>query len=284
MNRMRLFVVAVVFMALSVGCSGTSHNPALPTDQGADHKLTGGAAESPLTQEYIWGYYSLSFDLEKKEVEVVASRSADFTANVVMFLNNNPKGLKVKINKTTPGIGYVDIDMDITIKHPLGKAEFNGYDVRGIFIGSGTAHLNSNADLIYPVAGTDQILLNADGYSRWFNPTEFLVPKLFGYVPGKMASKDYTGTATLNPYKYFGESLGAGDDLWDYFMAGSANAGYFLAGTSNTRNYKLRFLVPDPGAKFGYVVTANWSGTKPENHPSQAPKRMAMTDGTKLVI
>ena len=277
MNRMRLFLATVVFMALSMGCSASSNNPVLPTDQRADHHLTGGTAESPLSQEYIWGYYSLCFDLENRKVEVVASRSVDFTANVVKFLNNDPAGLQVKFNGTSPGAGYIDIDLDITIKHPLSTAEYNGYDVRGIFIGNGSAHLTSNADLAYPVAGTDQVLLNADGYSRWFNPTEFPLPKIFGYVPGNLASKGYTGTATLNPYKYFGQALGDEDDLWGYFMTGSTNVGYFLAGTSNTRNYILRFPIPVPGIKYGYVVTANWSGTAPEFHPSHAPEAVGLS-------
>ncbi len=277
MNRMRLFLATALFMALATGCSGSSQNPVLPADQGADHQLTGGTTESPLSQEYIWGYYSLYFDLENRKVEVVASRSVDFTANVVKFLNNDPAGLQVKFNGTSPGAGYIDIDLDVTIKHPLSTAEYNGYDVRGIFIGNGSAHLTSNADLMYPVDGTDQIVLNADGYSRWFNPTEFPLPKIFGYVPGNLASKGYTGTATLNPYKYFGQALGAGDDLWGYFMTGSTNVGYFLAGTSNTRNYILRFPIPIPGVKYGYVVTANWSGTAPEFHPSHAPEAVALS-------
>jgi hypothetical protein len=269
-------VVMLIWIAIACGCSGSSNNPLIPIDQGAYHQLTDGTAQSPLSQEYIWGYYSLYFDIENRKVEVVASRSVDFTVNVVKFLNNDPHGLKVKINSTTPGTGYVDLDIDITLKHPMGTVAYNGYDVRGIFIGNGSAHLKSNADLIYPVTGTDQILLNADGYTRWFNPSEFQVPNIFGYVPGKLASKGYSPSATLNPYKYFGEALEAGDNLWDYFMANSANEGYFIAGTSNTRNYKLRFPTPAPGIKYGYVVTANWSGTKPENHPSHAPEPVGL--------
>jgi hypothetical protein len=270
MNRMRPFLVTAFFMALSMGCSGSSHNPVLPTDQGADHQLTGGTAESPLGQEYIWGYYSLSFDLENRKVEVVPCRSSEFTLNVVKFLNNDPLGLQVDFNGTTPGTGYVDVNLDVTIKHPLSDHAYDGYDVRGVFIGNGSKGLKYDNTLKYSTAGTDQLLLNADGYTRWFNPTEFAVPKIFGYVPGKLATKGYTGTARLNPYKYFGEGLGETDSLWDYLTSGNANTGYFLAGTSNTRNYIIRFPTPTPGIKFGYVVTANWSGTDPASHPSHA--------------
>jgi hypothetical protein len=120
------------------------------------------------------------------------------------------------------------------------------------------------------------MLLNADGYSRWFNPTEFLVPKIFGYIPGKLASPGYTGSATLNPYKYFGDGLGSEDDLWTYLSSGGINVGYFLASTSNTRNYIIRFPIPMPGIKYGYAVVADWSGTAPWYHPSYAAESVGV--------
>ena len=81
----------------------------------------------------------------------------------------------VKINEIVQGTGYIDIDLDVTIKHPMIQDRFDGYDVRGMFIGDGSNQLNYNPDLRHSSPGVDQILLNADGYSRWFNPAEFLV-------------------------------------------------------------------------------------------------------------
>jgi hypothetical protein len=232
--------------------------------------------QSLLPSANLWGYYDIYLDLETNTIQAVPNRSTEFAANVVKFLNNDPQGLKVKSNGVTPGPGYVDLDVDITIKHPLSTHEYDGYDVRGIFVGNGTSHLQYNDKLVFPAYGTDQIVLNADGYTRWFNPTEFLVPKLFGYIPGKLASPGYTGTATLNPYRYFGDGLGTNEDLWGYLNSGGKNIGYFLAGTSNTRNYKLRFPTPLPGIKYGYAVVANWSGAGPQYHPSHAPEAVGI--------
>ena len=277
MNRHIASLVAVLLISfLTVSCSG-SGSPVSPSgQQEPSQDLTAGADRAAQDGPVLWGYYDFFLDIENRKIEAVPNRSVGFSANVVKFLNNDPAGLQVKFNGTSPGTGYIDIDMDITIKHPLSDHAYDGYDVRGIFVGNGSANLACIADLIYPVDGTDQMLLNADGYSRWFNPTEFLVPTIFGYIPGKLASKGYTGTATLSPYKYFGEHLGATDNLWDYLSSGNANVGYFLAGTSDTRNYINRFPIPLPGVKYGYAVVANWSGTKPEFHPSHAPEAVGV--------
>ncbi len=277
MNRQIAFLMAGILISiLAVSCSG-GDTPISPSgQQEPTQDLTAGADRAAQVGANLWGYYDFFLDIQNKKIEAVPNRSVGFSANVVKFLNNDPAGLQVKFNGTSPGTGYIDIDMDITIKHPLSDNAYDGYDVRGIFIGNGSSSLAYNSDLIVPVSGTDQMLLNADGYSRWFNPTEFLVPKIFGYIPGKVASKGYTGTATLIPYKYFCEGLSATDYCWGYLASGSPNAGYFLAGTSNTRNYIIRFPIPLPGVKYNYAVVANWSGTAPQFHPSHAPEAVAV--------
>ncbi|MFH1675600.1 MAG: hypothetical protein ABIC40_01155 [bacterium] len=277
MNQPKVFLTVVVTMVLLFGCSSGNRNPILnPVDDESGDQLTGNAIEAPKSSTCLWGYYDLNFDFKNMTVEATPVRSVEFTANIVTFLNNDPKGLQVKVNGATPGADYVDIDLDITIKHPLSVHAYDGYDVRGIFIGNGTAVTDYNPDLTCAAYGIDQVLLNADGYTRWFNPTEFQVPGIFGYTPGKMASNDYAGTATLNPYKYFGDGLGSYENLWDYLNSGNPQAGYFLAGTSNTRNHKIRFPIPSPGVKFGYAVIANWVGPKPKDHPSHAPEAMSV--------
>jgi len=278
-----LWVVLGIFLALS--CSGGAGNPTAPQDQlNSSQGLTATAAQSEQNLPYPWGFYAVYLDIENKQVEVVPARSLEFTANVMKFLNNDPFGLQVAFNGTTPGTGYIDIDMDITIKHPLSDHAYDGYDVRGIFMGNGSGTMAYNSDLKYPVAGTNQILLNADGYTRWFNPAEFPVPKIFGYIPGNLASKNYTPSATLNAYRYFSDGLGAADNLWGYMTSGNPNAGYFPAGTSLTRNYIIRFPIPIPGVKFGYAVTANWTGTAPQFHPSHASEAVAVHVGNNSTL
>jgi hypothetical protein len=81
----------------------------------------------------------------------------------------------------------MDVEVDVSLTHPLNLEAYNGYDVRGIFIGNGSAAL-SYQGLDYSEDVIDQMLYNADGYSRWFNAIEFLVPGTLGYTQGKIAS------------------------------------------------------------------------------------------------
>jgi len=269
-----MFAVLATSACVATGCSAGGGSPVTSS---ADQELTARSNPAEQSGVQLWGYYDVFLDVENRSVEVVPNRSAEFAANVVKFLNNDPKGIGITFNGTAPGPGYVDVDLDVTIKHPLAQNQYDGYDVRGIFMGNGSATLDYNSDLVYPVNGADQVLLNADGYTRWFNPIEFYVPKIFGYIPGRLGSKGYAGSATLCPYKYFGEGLDAAGDLWTYLGLGDPNVGYFLAGTSRTRNYVIRFPLPLPGVKYGYAVVANWSGTAPQHHPSHAPEAVGVS-------
>jgi hypothetical protein len=277
MSRRTIFwVVALLFSTLILGCSG-GDNPVTPAENpGVGLDLAAQTDQAVQSQAQLWGYFDLYFNVESKTIEAVPNRSAEFAANVVKFLNNDPLGLQVHFNGTYPGTGCIYIDMDVTIKHPLTDHAYDGYDVRGIFMGNGSAQLEYNSDLVYPVQGTDQVIPNPDGYTRWFNPTEFPVPKIFGYVPGNLASKNYTPTATLNPYRYFGEGLGAADYFMNYLVSGGPEVGYFLAGTSLKRNYVIQFPLPLPGVKYAYAVVANWAGVAPQFHPSHAPEAVGV--------
>ena len=130
---------------------------------------------------------------------------------VETLLNGKPDALSFHINKTPVTSSYVDVDVDIGLTHPFpGATQYNGYDVRGVFIANGSAFFNHNHDLKYAINGVDQYMMDdptdgdgggPDGYTRWFNPSEFLVSGIFGYTKGDDASPDYSGTATVNPYK-----------------------------------------------------------------------------------
>ncbi|MFH1677003.1 MAG: PKD domain-containing protein, partial [bacterium] len=210
---------------------------------------------------------------------------AMFTANVVNFINAKPVNLGFHINSTPLGPDYADVDIDVSITHPFpGLPQYNGYDVRGVFMSDGSGYLDYNSDLAYPVLGTDQIMLadsddgvgGADGYTRWFNKTEFSgggMP-LFQYTPGKAASPGFNGDATLNAYKYFADNLGKDENLWDWLIANADQHGVFSSGATNSRNYYLRF--PNAkGVKYGYAIIANWGGLEPQYHPSNAPEAIA---------
>jgi hypothetical protein len=286
MNRLSILTaVALAILALSLGCAsvGTSTSPSLT--QGASN-----SSPANISQTHLWGLYDVYIDIPNKTATATLNRSAMFTANVVNFVNMKASNLSFHINDTPVGTSWIDVDIDVSILHPFpGLPQYNGYDVRGVFMGDGSAQLAYNSDLVYPVLGTDQFMLpdpddpaqgigGPDGYTRWFNQPEFSgggMP-LFQYTHGKIATPGYSPSATLNPYKYFADGLDKDADLWTFLKNTPDQFGVFSSGVQNTRNYYLRFPT-SKSVKFGYAIVANWTGAEPEFHPSNAPESVALS-------
>ncbi len=304
MNRWTVLLAALLMATfIAMGCSSGGGTPTAPT---AGPDLTGSSSHVGQAQTHLWGYYDVYVDVENQTVEAVLNRMCMFTANVTTFVNNPVSNLSFHIYGTPVTADYVDVDIDVTIKHPFpGMNQYDGYDVKGVFMGTGSATMEYSSKLKYAEYGTDQALYDfndkdtlayadpygdelvgmPDGYTRWFNAKEFTFPGIMGYTPGKLATPGYQSmlTATLNPYKYFADGMGADEDLWTWLNANAATNGVFSAGTSNTRNYYLRFPTSG-GVKYGYAVVASWKGEAPEDHPANAPEAAAcMIDITPAV-
>jgi plastocyanin len=267
-------VLLAVICLLFTGCNNGANTPFTPVASPHSGDVTSG-------NTWLDGYYDVYIDLATNSATAVLNRTGMFTVNAVKFLNQSPANIAFHVNSKTPGTGFVDINMDISIKHPMaGLPQFNAYDLRGIFIGNGSGTLKYTSLLKFPILGTDQCMVDGpsgggpDGFTRWFNPTEFTTSGQFGYTKGTIATKSYTGNATLNPYKYFADGLLKNDKL-PQFLALTPNHGMFSAGATNTRNYNIRFPTPTPGLKFNYAVAASWKGTKPADNPANAPEAVA---------
>ncbi len=272
MNRRTLLLaVLLAGMLAAIGCSDGGGNPVMPSDEPGHNRHRDRAGS---TQTHLWGFYNVYIDIESRTVEAVPVRDAMFSANVTGFLNSRPTGLAFSINETPIGPDYIDVDIDVTITHPFpGMPQYNGYDVKGVFIGNGSATLDYGGER-YAIHGTDQSMMNEDGYTRWFNPVEFNVTGLFGYVPGRLATPGYTGTATLNAYKYFANNLSATGSAWN-FVTTTNNNGVFTSGATNTRNYYLRF--PNAmGVRYNYAVVASWESEDPSDHPANSVEAPAL--------
>jgi len=291
MNRFILSTAILLLLLTLAACSGNIDSPVVPS--GTTDFNTGNAVTD--VQTHLWGFWNISIDIETLEVEAVLNRQGMFTANVVNFLNTNPLTLTFNINETPMGPGYIDVDIDVGITHPFpGLPRYNGYDVRGVFMGNGNGTLLTSG-VTYPVLGADQFMYDdpddydgggPDGYTRWYNASEFNGPgmPLFMYTPGNVATPGYTGNATLCPYKYFADSLGTQENLWTFLNDHPDLEGIFSSGATNDRNYYLRFPIPDPGVSYSYAVIANWEGVEPENHPANAPEAVAcsVTDNSEV--
>jgi hypothetical protein len=134
---------------------------------------------------------------------------------------------------------------NLTLTHPFpGLIKYTGFDVRGIFI--------SKADYAFAVSGRSiawglnvPVLLNPDGYTSLFNPTEFPnsgpLPPALKYFPGKY-SPGGDLSAKLNPFVAY---------------ATDAPRRMFVAGSSKTQQVRLRLA--DGPFEFGYAVDASWA-------------------------
>jgi hypothetical protein len=284
MNRWTVLIATLLFV-FAMSCSGGSGNTPVVPDASSGTNLTGNSAVTESnTSNYLWGYYTINVDVENQVVESVMDRTAMFNANVVSFLNGNPAALAFNIIETPIGPDYIDVDIDVTITHPLpGLPQYDGYDVRGIFIGDGSGSVDgglATADI-----GTDQRMLPdpddgtgaPDGYTRWFNASEFNGGlDVLQFVDGIFASKSYTGTSEVNAYKYFADGLGANDDEFD-FLINTADNGVFSSGSANTRNYYIRFEgFPGP-VNYDYAVVASWKGEDPGDHPANTEEAVAIS-------
>jgi len=266
-------IAVPVFLALACSTDITTVTP------GTAPEISTAAINPPT---HLWGWYDCTLDLENNTVVALSDRASMFTANVTNFINNNPLSLKFSINDTLIGTDYIDVDIDVAITHPFpGLPQYNGYDVRGIFMGDGSGSL-TNGEMVHPVHGTDQFMFPdpdggngaPDGYTAWFNPTHFGGPgmPILTYTPGTFASPGYNPSATLNPYKYFADGLDTNDELWTWINDNFDQFGQFSSGATNDRNYYLRFP-NSKGVRFAYAVIANWEGE--DVHPSNAEEAVA---------
>jgi hypothetical protein len=284
MNRsLTVTALAMLCIVCALGCAQDRNNLLTPQLGGAH------PANGSLSQTHLWGYYEICIDPETQTATAVCDRSASTAFNIVTFLNGAPGSLVTAVKGVYPGSGFIDIDLDVSIKHPFpNQPNYKGYDVRGIFMGDGSAAMLYNSDLKYANTWTtDQIMYDygltpsdpypgavgmPDGYTRWWNPTEFPNSGLAGYTPGSGIPPLFKPTATLNPYKYFADGLTPDQNLWTFLTTSGTN-GVFSSWSTITRNYYLRFP-STMGFKFGYAVVANW--ISPTTHPANAPEAIGM--------
>jgi hypothetical protein len=270
-------------LAIALGCAQGKTDLLAPQTTESNHAISNSA------QTHLWGYYNIYIDPDTRTATAICCRSAQFALNLVTFLNSGPGNITLDLKGITTGSGFIDVDLDIGIRHPVPDlTAYNCYDVRGIFIGDGSVSMGYDTDLIYSTGPpASQIMYDygltasdpypasvgmPDGYTRWWNPSEFPNSGMFGYTPGGLSTPSYFGTATLGPYKYYADGLSVEKDLWEFLASTTAN-GVFSAGSTNTRNYYLRF--PSGTAlKCSIAFVANW--VSPTTHPANAPEAVGL--------
>ncbi|MCX6646070.1 MAG: hypothetical protein NTY09_06910 [bacterium] len=261
MNRWTvLFAVLTFCIVFSISCSGGNGIPTLPST-GSPQDLTTQTIQSQQPgNTYILGYYDVYFDPESGTFDISENRTTAYTVNVLPFLNMmiSPKnGItlgSVVIHDDDPT--FLGVDVEFQVYHPFpGIDQYKAYDLMAIIISEGADNMNYD-NLRVGRYGVDTYMKNADGYTRWFNPTDFTTQLIFGYAPGGF--QNHAGNAHINPYKYYAQGLEPEGDLWDFLTSGSNHEGLFESGGG--RMMELEFPLPDDGIglMFGLAIACCW--------------------------
>ncbi len=265
-NRFQFFtlLIAVAFV-IGFGCSGGNGSPVIPDAENVPDLTPAPDHPAQSANTHLLGYYDIYYDFAENTFEAVEDRTAAFTLNIVPFLNQ----MTVPMNGITFGSiiihdddpTFLGVDVEFTVHHPFpGIQQYDAYDLIGVIIGDG-AHLMEYNGLRTGEHGTDLWMKNPDGYTRWFNPSEFTTELIFGWAPGGW--QNLKGDATLNPYKYYSKHLGKDDDLWNYLTGDNNWDGFFESGSGRTMELEFPLFPQGIGLKFGYAIVVEWEEQGP---------------------
>lgn len=270
-----LIVVLILIFIILAGCQSR--------DVSVYPKISEKESETGIKQENsidtlrpLWGYFNCMADLNAGTVTAVPNRTSTMHINATKPLNNS-LGLSIAVQSgSKPSSGYFIIN--VSIKHPYpGNPQYTGFDVHGILLCTGGLTAGS---LRIP-GPNDPKLLNPDGWSRWWNPSEFTDPGLLGYVPGKIHIHPQSGppNSNINPYKLFGDALTPGASTGFYknlYLQDINGRAVFKTTSTNTRRYEIQFPVNSgPVIYFDYAIDASWALPSP-NPPTKIPENFPM--------
>jgi hypothetical protein len=237
----------MLFVFAAFGCGGHGAGSVVEPSPNPDQNLVATNASATGTDSSIrstFGLWTISVSSDHQSMEAVPVRDAAMHLNVVGFLEVSPCTNCLKI-KNIKVVSPQTIEASLEILHPIqNQLKFTGFDVRGIFITAGDYTFPKNNRII--AVGDDlPRLLNPNGYTSIFNPTEYpsssSLPPELKYFPGKH-SNGTNLTATLNPYlAYRTEQIRCS-----------------FSPSSNPSSVYMQLHAPTGAFKFGYAVDASW--------------------------
>ncbi len=273
MKRSSFFVLLFLITTISIACSGSGSNPISP-DSGSPAVTNHETPANSGTTKAVWGIWDVSIDTETWKAEIKPARGAQYTVDVVMFLQppaGSSANLSIRVEDVSEWLTQGLIDVMVGLRHPFpGLNQYAGFDVYGVFVTPGSIGGRYDGDVLYTGGDAEAILLNPDGYTRWMNPTEFPdMGTVLDFTPGRAGYPDIRlFTATINAYKYFADGLDPEADV-GVFFANQANVdarGTFKPGSYNERYYELKFPLAggNPTLIFQYAVVASWIEPDPD--------------------
>ena len=207
--------------------------------------MPAGVANASATAQsrWVWGMWDVEISADRQSVEIAPIRAAELHLNVVKMLEQKPCSDCLTVGKIAL-IAPNELQVPVTLKHPFpGLIKYTGFDVRGIFISKANYAFDPSGRKI--AWGSDvPRMINYDGYTSLFNPTEFPEtgpqPPALKYTPGKYATGGDL-SSTLNPFVAYRKD---------------APRRMFEAGGSETKNIIIQ--APSGPIHFGYAVDASW--------------------------
>ncbi len=240
MKRYPFFSIAIAILIVA-GCTGAGER--LPVAPDCRSTISSDPSGDAGPQRYLLGLWDIRISSDHRTVDVVPDRTASMHMNMVSVLEEDTC-TDCLVFETVNNLPGNVLRANLKIRHPYpDNLNLTMFDARGIFI--------SGAKYTFPLStrsitwGADTTrLLNADGYTLLFNPTEYpegsWPTPLLTYVQGHYAPGGDM-SATLNPYVAYNL-----DQPRCIFEAGSICERTLLLG------------LPDGDAEFGYAIDACW--------------------------
>jgi hypothetical protein len=242
---------------MAMGCS---QGASLTTPPESDTQFA--ASSQPANHELL-GLYTFICDPAAGSIDAIPLRQTQLHLNALRLLEPPPL-VKLTIEGYPKFNGNI-LDVNIGLRNPYpAMNQYTGFDVCGIIFTHGSMSGFNDPDIVMAGEG-DTRLLNADGYTRWWNPSEFPHgDTIFNYTNGLLGTpaENADFNCTINGYKYFADGLGKDDPL---SMLDAAKRGLFSPGKKNIRHYKMDL---SGGLQFNYAVDACWA--KPQGKPPYA--------------
>ncbi len=249
MMRYTVFILIITF---AIGCGGSD-----PASVNTPEDVAAGDSRIFNEGHSLWGLWNVRIKADGSEQEISPLRRTQLHLNALKFLEPPPNQL---LRLESIFVSQGKLNANIGLIHPFPSyPEFTGFDVRGIVILPGNETRCTSDFVTFPGIGETR-LINADGYTRWWNPLEFPqeegIKPVFGYIDGLLGTPDETADylSTLNGYKYFADDLGIVDEV---HQMDTSKRGMFGSGAHNSRRYQ--FEVVGPWLAFNYAVSASWA-------------------------
>jgi hypothetical protein len=273
------FVVLGVILTFSLSCSGPG-SPVSPGERPGSLKASNDEMQGP--EKLLWGLYEIFIDQNSGSVGIVPLRRAMFEANATKFLQPPASPASSLAISLQPGTdfskGYVVAN--VGIQHPFPNTNLRGFDVMGIFMSASGGYTGQSDPSAKWPSLNDARLLNADGYTRWWNQAEFTsYQTLFGYTEGVKAPHGFNSTCTINPFKYYANGLGP-DDPWDPQHFAMTDRGTFDTVNPGllTRRYEIQFpATKGVDYRFKYAIAASWAPPNPGTTPPAGTDDFALS-------